>query len=220
MFACPRSRLRIWSRETGSAVLSRATLVILHIRAESDAYYTTRTRASLEFIGSRNCVLMPSTAESSPAQSQYRSQGSSSDGCYICITMDQLKCASLFLTVVSCTSYDLPQVNENSSQPCFTSTRPESDAYYTTRTRASLEFIGSRNCVLMPSTAESSPAQSQYRSQGSSSDGCYICITMDQLKCASLFLTVVSCTSYDLPQVNENSSQPCFTSTRPLRCQK
>ena len=28
MFPCPRSRLRIWSRETGSAVLSRVSLLI------------------------------------------------------------------------------------------------------------------------------------------------------------------------------------------------
>ena len=28
MFPCPRSRLRIWSRETGSAVLSRVGLLI------------------------------------------------------------------------------------------------------------------------------------------------------------------------------------------------
>ena len=35
IFPCPRSRLRIWSRETGSAVLSRVSLIILHTQAES-----------------------------------------------------------------------------------------------------------------------------------------------------------------------------------------
>ena len=32
MFPCPRSRLRIWSRETGSAVPSRASLLISILR--------------------------------------------------------------------------------------------------------------------------------------------------------------------------------------------
>ena len=31
-FPCPRSRLRIWSRETGSAVLSRVSLLISILR--------------------------------------------------------------------------------------------------------------------------------------------------------------------------------------------
>ena len=35
---CPRSRLRIWSRETGSAVPSRVSPLILHAQAESGAY--------------------------------------------------------------------------------------------------------------------------------------------------------------------------------------
>ena len=34
---CPRSRLRIWSRETGSAVPSRVSLLISILRAESSA---------------------------------------------------------------------------------------------------------------------------------------------------------------------------------------
>ena len=37
-FPCPRSRLRIWSRETGSTVPSRVSLVILHTQTESGAY--------------------------------------------------------------------------------------------------------------------------------------------------------------------------------------
>ena len=37
-FPCPRARLKIWSRETGSAIPSRASLLILHTEAESGAY--------------------------------------------------------------------------------------------------------------------------------------------------------------------------------------
>ena len=39
MFPCLRSRLRIWSRETGSAVPSRVSLPILHTWAESSIIY-------------------------------------------------------------------------------------------------------------------------------------------------------------------------------------
>ena len=38
IFPCPRSSLRIWSRETGSAVPSRVSPLILHAQAESGAY--------------------------------------------------------------------------------------------------------------------------------------------------------------------------------------
>ena len=68
-----RSRLRIDSRETGSAVPSRVSLLILHTQAEYGAYsqdssrfprrraiiYTAnRQRISPEFIRSRNCIPM------------------------------------------------------------------------------------------------------------------------------------------------------------------
>ena len=36
--SCPRSRLRIWSRETGSAVTSRVSPLILHTEADSGVY--------------------------------------------------------------------------------------------------------------------------------------------------------------------------------------
>ena len=52
-----------------------------HQQAESHACYTNN-RVSPEFIGSRNCVPIALTAESPPAQSQYRSRGSSSNGCH------------------------------------------------------------------------------------------------------------------------------------------
>ena len=44
IFPCPRSRLRIWSRETGSAVPSRVSLLILHTQAESGAYLRDSSR--------------------------------------------------------------------------------------------------------------------------------------------------------------------------------
>ena len=73
--------------QEGSAVLFRVSLIILHTQAESDACYT-RNRVSPELTGSRNCVPMAFTAESPPAQGQYRSgqyrsQVSSSSGCFM-----------------------------------------------------------------------------------------------------------------------------------------
>ena len=71
-FPCPRTRLIIWSREMGSVVPSRVSLLILHTQAESGAYSrdssrfprgvhlfiqtTIRHRASFDLIGSRNCA--------------------------------------------------------------------------------------------------------------------------------------------------------------------
>ena len=111
-FPWPRLRLRIWFRETDLAVPSRVSLLILHTQAESGAYSrnssrcprrrpyiftTTHHRVSPEFIGSRSCVPMAFTAESPLAQGQYSPKGSSSNGCRLCITMDQLLlCAYLF----------------------------------------------------------------------------------------------------------------------------
>ena len=84
-FPSPRPRLRIWSRETGSAVPSRVFLLIsilrlnmvltgfLHIQSFAAAsiylFKTSRRhRVSPEFIGSRNGVPMAVTAESLPVQ--------------------------------------------------------------------------------------------------------------------------------------------------------
>ena len=44
MFPCPRACLRIWSRETASAVPSRVSLLILHTQAESGAYLRNSSR--------------------------------------------------------------------------------------------------------------------------------------------------------------------------------
>ena len=44
IFPCPRTCLRIWSRETGSAVPSRVSLLILHTQAESCAYLRDSSR--------------------------------------------------------------------------------------------------------------------------------------------------------------------------------
>ena len=113
-FPCPRSRLGIWYRETDLAVPSRVSLLILHTQAESGAYSRDCSRCrrrrpyiftathhgvSPGFIGSRNCVPIAFAAESPLAQGQYTPQGSSRNGCRLCITMDQLLlCAPLFHT--------------------------------------------------------------------------------------------------------------------------
>ena len=85
MFSCLRSRLTIWSRETGVAVPSHVSLLILHSQAESGTFsrgsslfprlrlfiYTAmRHRVSPEFFGSRNCLPIVFTAESPPTQCQ------------------------------------------------------------------------------------------------------------------------------------------------------
>ena len=100
MFPCPRSRLRIWSRETGSAVPSRVSLLIIHTQAESGAYsrdYSRFPRRRPFIFQNRHttsvspqvyrvtqlrtdgvhCRESAGTGASSP-------QGSSSDGCCLC----------------------------------------------------------------------------------------------------------------------------------------
>ena len=80
---CPRSRLKIWSRETGSAVPSRVSLLISILRLNLVLTYgippefrggfhtfiqsAIRHRVSPEFIGSSSCVPMAFTAESAGA---------------------------------------------------------------------------------------------------------------------------------------------------------
>ena len=90
-FPCPRSRLRIWSRETGLTVPSRVSPLSLLAQAESGAYSRAplfppafrhgvvsapeeRHRVSLLQILRSNGV----TTESPPAQGHW-SQGSSSN---------------------------------------------------------------------------------------------------------------------------------------------
>ena len=91
IFPCPRSRLRIWSRETGSAVPSRVSLLISILRLNLVLAYGIRPefrgvvhlfilnrhtpsgrsqvcRVGPKFIWSRNCVPMALNAESPPAQ--------------------------------------------------------------------------------------------------------------------------------------------------------
>ena len=86
LFPCPRSRLRICSVETGSAIPSRASLLIsilrlnvvltgfLPISAAVSVYTVNRNRVNLEFIRSRNCISMAFIAESPPARGQLTSR--------------------------------------------------------------------------------------------------------------------------------------------------
>ena len=109
-FPCPRSRLRIWSLETGLAVPSRVSLIIAILRLNLVLTYgippefrggvhsfiktAIRHRVSLEFMGSRNCVPMAFTAKSPPHRAS-KSQGSSKQVLPWQVTVDQLICASL-----------------------------------------------------------------------------------------------------------------------------
>ena len=77
-FPCSRLRLKIWFRETGLAVPSRLSLLIIYTNAKSGAYsrdssqcpqcpciFTTmHHQVSDDFIESRNCVPMAFTPES------------------------------------------------------------------------------------------------------------------------------------------------------------
>ena len=93
--SCPRSRLEIWCRETGSALPSRLSALILHTRAESGAY------SRHFFCFARRRLHMPPTAivsvsslsghvnayrwRSLPRTHPYRANspcGSSSYGCF------------------------------------------------------------------------------------------------------------------------------------------
>ena len=111
-FPCPRSRLRIWFRETGLAVPSLVSLLILYTNAESgtNSRYSSRIpwRRPYIFVSTTHHRVSPSLSgrviayrlRSMPRFRWHRAssrQGSSSNGCCLCITMDQmLLCSSLF----------------------------------------------------------------------------------------------------------------------------
>ena len=97
-FPCPRSRLRVWSRELGSAVPSRVSPLVLHTQAESGAYlrdYTSPSRFPLLFPLEPPCAigLVPSLSGHSIAlpmafttENRHRassSQGSSINGSFL-----------------------------------------------------------------------------------------------------------------------------------------
>ena len=98
IFLCPRSRLRIWSRGTGSAVPFRVSLLVLHTQAEPGAYlrYFSRFPRCRPFIytaihhrASPNSSGHATThrRRSLPRARQHRAsspQGSSSNGCCLC----------------------------------------------------------------------------------------------------------------------------------------
>ena len=98
IFACPRSCLSVWSRETGSAVPSRTSLLFLHTQSKSGAY----SRDSSRFPPRRPPYAIGSVPRLSghaiaygwrllPRVRQHRAsntQGSSSNGCCIYIVME------------------------------------------------------------------------------------------------------------------------------------
>ena len=97
-FPCPRSRLRVWSRDSYSAVPSRISLLILHTQAESSVYLrysTPPSRFPLRFPFELSCAigLVPSLLGHAIAlpmafttENQHRpsnSQGNSINGSFL-----------------------------------------------------------------------------------------------------------------------------------------
>ena len=123
---CPRSRLGIWSRETGSAVPSRVSLLILHTRAESDWLVLTHGIPP-DFRGGVHLFIPPTAIASVASLSGHeiayrwcslprvrRHRASSPRGivpvtgaAFSGIAMDQLMCASLFPhpLLLACSGY-------------------------------------------------------------------------------------------------------------------
>ena len=114
IFSCARSRLRIWSRQTGSAVpscvslpisiLSRLNLVLTHgiPPAFHDGVHlfipSTAIGSVLNSSGHAIAYRWRSLPRARRRGASSRSQGSSSNGCrfFRCIAMDQFFRASLF----------------------------------------------------------------------------------------------------------------------------
>ena len=126
MFPCPRSRLRIWSRETGSAVPSRVGPLIPQTRLNIGAYSGVPLPPAIRdidydddydngvhpyrqppFIGPRKHVPMAFAAKSPPRHRASSSQGSSSNGCCLDFgnSRDELLCAPLFPNPLPYTIY-------------------------------------------------------------------------------------------------------------------
>ena len=113
-FPEPRSRLRIWPRETGSAVPSRVSLLILHTQAESvaNSRNSSRSPRPCPFIFKLPYAIgspVPSLSghaiayrwRSLPRVRRHRvssPQGNSSNGCCLCITHEPINMRLYFLT--------------------------------------------------------------------------------------------------------------------------
>ena len=113
-FPCPRSCLKIWSRETASAIPSRVSLLILHTPAESGAYLRDSARfprrctfiylfrqspsgLSRVCIRSRNCIPTAFNAKRSVDTGPVVLKVSSSNGCRLLIFLPwTIFCAPLF----------------------------------------------------------------------------------------------------------------------------
>ena len=101
--SCPRSRLRIWFRETGLAVPSRVSLLILTHWIPPDVHgdiHIFLPPHTIGFVPSLSGHAIAYRLRSLPRVRWRRAsspQGSSSNGCCLCITMDQiLLCACVF----------------------------------------------------------------------------------------------------------------------------
>ena len=108
---CPLACLRIWSSETGSAVPSRISLLILHTQAESGAYLRDSSRVprrrpfiyikppyAIGSVPSLSGHAFASRWRLLPRVRRHRAstpQGSSERVLPWQVTMDQLICASL-----------------------------------------------------------------------------------------------------------------------------
>ena len=110
-FPCPRSRLRIWSRETVSAVPSRISLLILHIQGKAGAnlrdssrfprrrpfIYTTKPSGQSRVYQVRQLRIDGvHCRESSGSVSVVLKVVPVTGAAFSGITMDQIMCASLF----------------------------------------------------------------------------------------------------------------------------
>ena len=107
---CPRWRLRIWSSETGSAIPSRVSLLIFHtqiwclltgflpISAAVSIYVFKRPYAigSVPSLSGHAIAYRWRSLSRVRRQRASSPQGSSSNRCCLCITMNRLMCASLF----------------------------------------------------------------------------------------------------------------------------
>ena len=99
IFPCPRSRLGIWSRATGSGRIWCLLTGFLLISSAASIYLLFIPPYAIRSVPSLSGHAIARRWRSLPRVRWHRTsspQGSSGNGCCLCITMDQLICASLF----------------------------------------------------------------------------------------------------------------------------